>query len=194
LAADRFALSVKRSALSILLGIFFASYQKKLSNYNTMVDKNIQFITFTITIEKRLFGIIITILGITGLILASYKLMQGSTAANHSVMMVAVYGFQGIVFFFAGIGLIRNTQDLTNLRNVQDLPNHSSINEHGKLINFVGSRQELKEKIKEFYPEIMDADLIFMEGRDDKLIEKSALKLYTNEKEMKNWLESISAG
>ncbi|HEV3222970.1 MAG TPA: hypothetical protein VGZ90_08835 [Puia sp.] len=159
-----------------------------------MVDKNIQFITFTITIEKRLFGIIITILGITGLILASYKLMQGSTAANHSVMMVAVYGFQGIVFFFAGIGLIRNTQDLTNLRNVQDLPNHSSINEHGKLINFVGSRQELKEKIKEFYPEIMDADLIFMEGRDDKLFEKSALKLYTNEKEMKNWLESISAG
>ncbi len=159
-----------------------------------MVDKNIQFITFTISIEKRLFGIIITILGITGLLLASYKLMQGSTAANHSVMMVAVYGFQGIVFFFSGIGLIRNTQDLTNLRNVQDLPNHSSINEHGKLINFEGSRQELKEKIKEFYPEIMDADLIFMEGRDDKLFEKSALKLYTNEKEMKNWLESISAG
>jgi hypothetical protein len=159
-----------------------------------MKDRNIQFISVTISIEKRLFGVIITILGITGLLLAAYNIVQFNTATNHSVISVAIYGIQGILFFFAGIGLVRNTQDLTNFKCAQRLTNRSLINEHGKLINLEGSRQELKEKIKEFYPEIMDADIIFMGGRDDELFEKSALKLYMNEKEMKNRLESISAG
>lgn len=154
-----------------------------------MRDRNIQFITFTITIEKRLFGVIITILGITGLLLATYNIMQGNTANNHSITSVAIYGIQGVLFFFAGIGMIRNTRDLTNLKSEQELTNRSSINEHGKLINLEGSRQELKEKINEFYPEIMDADIIFMGGRDDELFEKSALKLYMNEKEMKTGLK-----
>jgi hypothetical protein len=159
-----------------------------------MRDRNIQFISVTISIEKRLFGVIITILGITGLLLAAYNLVQFKTATNHNVMSVVIYSIQGILFFFAGIGLVRNTQDLTNFKNAQDLTNRSSINEHGKLINLEGSRQELKEKIKEFYPEIMDADIIFMGARDDELFEKSALNLYLNEKEMKNRLESITAG
>ncbi|HTB25631.1 MAG TPA: hypothetical protein VK711_09675 [Puia sp.] len=158
------------------------------------MDRNIQFITFTITIEKRLFGFIITILGVTGLILAIYNLVRVNAAPNHSVISVAIYGIQGILFFFAGIGLIRNTQDLTSLRSEQDLTNRSSINEHGKLINLEETQQELKEKINEFYPEIMDADLIFMGGRDDELLGMSALKLYKIEKEMKNRLESITAG
>jgi hypothetical protein len=185
------------------------------------MDGNIQFITFSITIEKRLFGVIITILGITGLILATYSLVKSNTETNHSGMSMAIYSIQGIIFFFAGIGLIRNTKDLTNLRSVQDLMNlknvkdlanlknardlmniksakdltkRSSINEHGKLINLQGSREEQKEKIKEFYPEIMDADLIFMGGGDDELTEKPALKLYKNETEIKNRLESIAAG
>ena len=129
-----------------------------------MRDRNIQFITFTITIEKRLFGVIITILGITGLLLATYNIVQGNTANNHSITSVVIYGIQGVLFFFAGIGMIRNTRDLTNLKSEQELTNRSSINEHGKLINLEGSRQELKEKINEFYPEIMDADIIFMGG------------------------------
>jgi hypothetical protein len=155
-----------------------------------MMDRNIQFISFTFTIEKRLFGIIITLVGVTGLILATYNFVQGYISTNHRVISVIVYGLQGILFFFAGIGIIRNTQDLTNSRGAQDLTNHSSINACGKLINMEVSRQELKEKIKEFYPEILDADLIFMEGRDDELFEESVLKLYNNEKAMKNWLES----
>ncbi len=155
-----------------------------------MVDRNIQFITFTITIEKKLFGIIITVLGMTGLILATYNLVQSNTATNHRIMSVAIYGIQGILFFFAGIGMIRNTRDLTNFKSAQDLTNRSSINEFGRLINLGASRQELKEEIKEFYPEILDADLIFMEGKNDESFEKSALKLFKNEKEMKNWLES----
>ena len=158
------------------------------------MDSNIQFITIKITIEKKLFGVIITLLGLTGLILATYNLVNSISATNHSLILVAVYGIQGILFFFGGIGLIRNTRDLTNLESLQDLTNRSSINEYGKLIILKGSQQELKEKIKELYPDIMDADLIFLTGSDDELAEKSALKLYKNEKEMKNPLESITAG
>ena len=158
------------------------------------MDSNIQFITIKITIEKKLFGVIITLLGVTGLILATYNLVNSISATNHSLILVAIYSIQGILFFFGGIGLIRNTRDLTNLESLQDLTNRSSINEYGKLITLKGSQQELKEKIKELYPDIMDADLIFLTGSDDELAEKSALKLYKNEKEMKNPLESITAG
>jgi membrane associated rhomboid family serine protease len=84
-----------------------------------MRDSDIQLITIslefiTIKMEKRLFGVILTILGITGLILAAYDFVQGNTSTNHSVKSVAVYGILGLLFFFAGIGLIRSTRDLTN--------------------------------------------------------------------------------
>ncbi len=84
-----------------------------------MRDRNIQYVTIslefiTITMEKRLFGVILTILGIAGLILAAYNFVQGNTSTNHSAKSVAVYGILGLLFFFAGIGLIRSTRDLTN--------------------------------------------------------------------------------
>ncbi len=82
------------------------------------MDRDLQFITFTLqfitfTMEKRLFGVILTILGIAGLIIAAYDFVQGNAASNHSVKSVAVYGILGLLFFFAGIGLIRSTRDLT---------------------------------------------------------------------------------
>ncbi|HEY2649963.1 MAG TPA: hypothetical protein VGI38_12260 [Puia sp.] len=64
--------------------------------------------------EKRLFGVILTILGIAGLIFAAYNFVQGNTGTNHSVKSVMVYGILGLLFFFAGIGLIRSTRDLTD--------------------------------------------------------------------------------
>jgi hypothetical protein len=75
------------------------------------MDRDLQFITFTM--EKRLFGVILTILGIAGLIIAAYDFVQGNAATNHSVKSVIVYGILGLLFFFAGIGLIRSTRDLT---------------------------------------------------------------------------------
>ena len=83
------------------------------------MDENVRFISITfkfivITMEKRLFGVILTILGIAGLILAAYNFVQGNTATNHNVRSVATYGILGLLFFFAGIGLIRSTRDLTN--------------------------------------------------------------------------------
>ena len=35
--------------------------------------------------EKRIFGVILTILGIAGLILAAYNFVQGNTTTNHSI-------------------------------------------------------------------------------------------------------------
>ena len=83
------------------------------------MDEDLQFITITlrfitITMEKRLFGVILTILGIVGLIIAAYNFVQGNTGTNHSVKSVVVYAILGLLFFFAGIGLIRSTRDLTN--------------------------------------------------------------------------------
>jgi uncharacterized membrane protein len=82
------------------------------------MDKDMQLVSIkiqsiTITMEKRLFGVILTILGIAGLILAAYNFVQGNTQTNHSVKSVVVYGILGLLFFFAGIGLIRSTRDLT---------------------------------------------------------------------------------
>jgi uncharacterized membrane protein len=64
--------------------------------------------------EKRIFGVILTVLGIAGLILAAYNFVQGNTNSNYSIRSIVVYGILGLVFFFAGIGLIRSTRDITN--------------------------------------------------------------------------------
>jgi len=64
--------------------------------------------------EKRVFGVILTVLGIAGLILAAYQFVQGNMATNHSIRSLTVYGILGLIFFFAGIGLIRSTRDLSN--------------------------------------------------------------------------------
>ena len=63
-----------------------------------------------IIMEKRILGIVLTILGIVGLIYAASVVMR-SSGGNYSVKQIAVYGILGIIFFFAGIGLIRNTKD-----------------------------------------------------------------------------------
>ncbi|MXV14230.1 hypothetical protein [Hufsiella ginkgonis] len=57
---------------------------------------------------KRLFGTILTILGIVGLIYAAIGFVNGSSAAKPLI----VYGILGVIFFFTGIGLVRSTQDV----------------------------------------------------------------------------------
>ena len=59
--------------------------------------------------EKRVIGIVLTILGIAGLILAAVNFMQGGGAKN--VKEVVIYAILGGIFFFAGIGLVRSTSD-----------------------------------------------------------------------------------
>jgi hypothetical protein len=60
--------------------------------------------------EKRMFGIILTVLGIIGLILAAINFLNGG-ANTQNVKEITVYGLVGLIFFFAGIGLLRTTKD-----------------------------------------------------------------------------------
>lgn len=59
---------------------------------------------------KRFFGGLLTILGIIGLIYAAVMFVNTS-GGNRDVKSVAMFGILGIVFFIAGIGLVRTTKD-----------------------------------------------------------------------------------
>ena len=60
--------------------------------------------------EKRILGVIFSILGALGLILAAVNFVNAS-GGTRSIKMITIYALLGMVFFFAGIGLIRNTKD-----------------------------------------------------------------------------------
>jgi uncharacterized membrane protein len=60
--------------------------------------------------EKRVIGIVLTILGIAGLILGAVNFMNGGSGARH-IKEILIYFALGGVFFFAGISLIRTTHD-----------------------------------------------------------------------------------
>ena len=59
---------------------------------------------------KRIFGAILTLLGIGGLIYAAY-LFVNSGGTTQNIKMLATYGILGLVFFISGINLIRTTKD-----------------------------------------------------------------------------------
>ena len=59
---------------------------------------------------KRIFGAILTILGIIGLIYAAV-LFVNSSGTTQNVKMLATYGILGLVFFISGINLVRTTKD-----------------------------------------------------------------------------------
>lgn len=56
--------------------------------------------------EKRVFGAVLTILGIIGLVYAGIIFAEGN-----NYRQLAIYGILGAIFFFSGIGLIRTTRD-----------------------------------------------------------------------------------
>lgn len=56
---------------------------------------------------KRIFGTILTVLGIGGLIYAGAQFVQ----QNIQVRELLVVGIIGLLFFISGISLIRNTKD-----------------------------------------------------------------------------------
>ena len=60
--------------------------------------------------EKRILGIILYLVGVVGLILAAVRFANGGSG-NQSIRMIVVYSILGAIFFFSGIGLIRNTKD-----------------------------------------------------------------------------------
>lgn len=61
--------------------------------------------------EKRVLGILFTIAGAIGLIVAGMNFITNSSS-TYNVKMIAVAGILGLIFFFAGMGLIRSTKDV----------------------------------------------------------------------------------
>lgn len=60
--------------------------------------------------EKRVIGIILTILGVIGLIYAGVSFVNGKSGM-YNIKLMSVFGILGLIFFLSGIGLIRNTKD-----------------------------------------------------------------------------------
>jgi len=59
---------------------------------------------------KRIFGIILTVLGIVALIYFATLFIK-STGTAKQIKVLVVYGILGAIFFFTGISLIRTTRD-----------------------------------------------------------------------------------
>ncbi|HAF27880.1 MAG TPA: hypothetical protein DCG75_02430 [Bacteroidales bacterium] len=59
---------------------------------------------------KRIFGAVLTVLGIGGLIYAAI-LFASTSGDTHSVKSAVIYSILGLIFFISGIGLVRTTKD-----------------------------------------------------------------------------------
>lgn len=59
---------------------------------------------------KRIFGALLTLLGIGGLIYAAVLYVNASGDTN-DVKALVIYGILGLLFFIAGISLVRTTKD-----------------------------------------------------------------------------------
>lgn len=60
--------------------------------------------------EKRILGFILSILGVAGLIYAGFAFMNGN-AGTRNIKVIIFNGILGTIFFVAGIGLIKSTND-----------------------------------------------------------------------------------
>jgi len=61
--------------------------------------------------EKRIFGVILIVLGIAGLIIAAYNFLQKSDQSTYNIKSITVFSLLGLLFFFGGLGLLRSTKD-----------------------------------------------------------------------------------
>ena len=59
---------------------------------------------------KRIFGSVLTILGIAGLIYAAV-LFVNTSGGMRDIRGLIMYGILGLIFFGSGIGLVRTTKD-----------------------------------------------------------------------------------
>ena len=95
----------------------FMRLRRKYTNRRTDAGNNhkngkacsLQAPLINVFMEKRVLGIILALVGVVGLILAGANFLNGS--GTRDLKQIVVYGVLGAIFFFAGIGLIRNTRD-----------------------------------------------------------------------------------
>jgi hypothetical protein len=60
--------------------------------------------------EKKIFGILLLIAGVVGLILAASYVLNAAGGVR-DIKLIAIYGVLGLIFFFAGVSLIRTTKE-----------------------------------------------------------------------------------
>ena len=60
--------------------------------------------------EKKMFGIILTVLGIAGLIAAAVNFVSNKSGTTN-FKLIATFAILGAIFFFTGIGLLKSTKD-----------------------------------------------------------------------------------
>ena len=61
--------------------------------------------------EKKAFGVILTIGGVICLIISAWYVINTPATGVRDLKMIGVFGVLGIIFFFAGIRLVRTTKD-----------------------------------------------------------------------------------
>lgn len=59
---------------------------------------------------KRIFGALLTILGIGGLIYAAV-VFASTTGENRDIRSLIIFGILGLIFFISGITLVKTTKD-----------------------------------------------------------------------------------
>ena len=59
---------------------------------------------------KRIFGAVLTILGIVGLVYAAVAFTVNAAGSDNTRLLIT-FGILGLLFFGAGISLIKNTKD-----------------------------------------------------------------------------------
>jgi hypothetical protein len=59
---------------------------------------------------KRIFGALLTLLG-TGSIIYAALLFINNNGGNKNIRTLVIYGIIGLLFFLAGLSLIRTTKD-----------------------------------------------------------------------------------
>lgn len=59
---------------------------------------------------KRIFGAILTLLGIASLIFAAQMFLT-ATGTNRDIKSLIIYGVLGLIFFVSGISLVKTTKD-----------------------------------------------------------------------------------
>jgi len=59
---------------------------------------------------KRVFGGLLAILGIVGLIYTAF-VFSSTSGSERDIKSLIIYGVLGVVFFISGIGLIKTTKD-----------------------------------------------------------------------------------
>jgi uncharacterized membrane protein len=61
--------------------------------------------------EKRAIGMILTLLGVIALIFGAVTFVNHS-GNTYNMKVIVTCGILGVIFFFAGIGLVRSTTDV----------------------------------------------------------------------------------